>query len=59
MKYLVIHEKTKTGDSSDVPDLPGCIAAGDDFSETQSLMARAIEMHLAGMREDIRDSDDV
>jgi predicted RNase H-like HicB family nuclease len=52
MKYVVIYEKTDTGYSSYVPDLPGCIAAGDDLAETKALMERAIEMHLAGMRED-------
>jgi predicted RNase H-like HicB family nuclease len=52
MKYVVIYEKTSTGDSCYAPDLPGCIAAGDDLRETEALMRRAIEMHLAGMRED-------
>lgn len=52
MKYVVIYEKTDTGYSSYVPDLPGCIAAGDDLAETKALMERTIEMHLAGMRED-------
>jgi predicted RNase H-like HicB family nuclease len=52
MKYAVIYEKTSTGYSCYAPDLPGCIAAGDDLAETKSLMERAIEMHLAGMRED-------
>ena len=27
-KYLVIYEKTKSGYSVYVPDLPGCIATG-------------------------------
>ena len=52
MKYLVIYEKTGTGYSCYAPDLPGCIAAGDDLPETKSLMEQAIEFHLAGMRED-------
>ena len=52
MKYVVIYEKTSTGYSCYAPDLPGCIAAGDDLPETKALMERAIEMHLAGMRED-------
>ena len=41
MKYVVIYEKTSTG----------CVAAGD-LAETKDLMERAIEIHLAGMRED-------
>jgi len=52
MKYVVIYEKTSTGYSCYAPDLPGCIAAGDDLAETKGLMERAIEMHLRGMRED-------
>ncbi|HTB13659.1 MAG TPA: type II toxin-antitoxin system HicB family antitoxin [Bryobacteraceae bacterium] len=51
MKYVVIYEKTGTGYSSYAPDLPGCVAAGDDSAETKALMERAIEMHLRGMRE--------
>jgi predicted RNase H-like HicB family nuclease len=52
MKYVVIYEKTSTGYICYVPDLPGCIAAGKDLSETKALLEGAIEMHLAGMRED-------
>ncbi len=52
MKYVVIYEKTNTGYSCYAPDLPGCVAAGDDLAETKALMERAIEMHLVGMRED-------
>jgi predicted RNase H-like HicB family nuclease len=52
MKYVVIYEKTGTGYSCYAPDLPGWVAAGDDLAETKALMERAIELHLAGMRED-------
>lgn len=52
MKYAVIYEKTDTGYSAYVPDLPGCIAAGDTLDQTSQLMLEAIEFHLAGMRED-------
>jgi predicted RNase H-like HicB family nuclease len=52
MKYVAIYEKTNTGYSCYAPDLPGCIAAADDLAETKALMERAIEMHLAGLRED-------
>lgn len=43
---------TRTGFSAHVPDLPGCIAAGRTLGETKRLMAKAIEMHIALMRED-------
>jgi predicted RNase H-like HicB family nuclease len=52
MRYAVIYEKTDTGYSAYVPDLPGCIAAGDTLEQTSQLMLEAIEFHLAGMRED-------
>jgi predicted RNase H-like HicB family nuclease len=52
MKYLIIYEKTDTGYSAYVPDLPGCIAGGLTFEGTTELMRGAIQMHLAGMRKD-------
>ena len=52
MKYAVLFEKTNTGYSAHVPDLPGCVAAGATLEETAELMRKAIQMHLAGMRED-------
>jgi predicted RNase H-like HicB family nuclease len=52
MKYAVLFEKTETGYSAYVPDLPGCVAAGATLQETAGLMRKAIQMHLAGMRED-------
>lgn len=52
MKYAVIYEKTATGYSAYVPDLPGCIAAGATLEETAELMRGAVEMHLETMRED-------
>jgi predicted RNase H-like HicB family nuclease len=47
MKYAVIYERTATGYSAYVPDLPGCVSAGDTLQETEDLMRGAIEMHLA------------
>ena len=52
MKYAVLFEITATGFSAHVPDLPGCVAAGTTFEETADLMCKAIQMHIAGMRED-------
>jgi predicted RNase H-like HicB family nuclease len=48
----MIYEKTDTGYSCYVRDLPGCIAADDDLAQTKNLMRRAIEVHLARMRKD-------
>jgi predicted RNase H-like HicB family nuclease len=52
MTYTVIYEKTATGYSAYIPDLPGCIAAGRTLDETQKLMSEAVEMHLEAMKED-------
>jgi predicted RNase H-like HicB family nuclease len=52
MQYAVIFEKTATGYSAYVPDLPGCVAAGATHDETAELMRIALRMHLDGMRED-------
>ena len=52
MNFAVIYEKSTTGYSAYVPDLPGCIAAGATFEETAELIRGAIEMHLESMRED-------
>jgi len=52
MRYLVIVMPTENGWSAHVPDLPGCVAAGESRDETIELMRGAIEMHLDGMRED-------
>ena len=38
MKYAVLFEKTSTGYSAHVPDLPGCVVAGPTFGETAELM---------------------
>lgn len=51
MTYTVIHEKTSTGYSAYVPDLPGCVAAASTLTEVKALMEEAIEMHLETMRE--------
>jgi predicted RNase H-like HicB family nuclease len=52
MKYAVIYEKTPTGYSAYVPDLPGCAAAGATFPEAAELIRGAIELHVETMRED-------
>jgi predicted RNase H-like HicB family nuclease len=51
-EYTVVIEKSRTGYSAYVPDLPGCVAAAKTVDETESLMRGAIRLHLEGMRED-------
>jgi len=48
-KYLVIFEKTRTGYSAYVPDLPGCISTGKTKKEIEQNIQEAIEFHLEGM----------
>jgi predicted RNase H-like HicB family nuclease len=42
MRYAVLFEKTDTGYSAYVPDLPGCVAAGATLEETTGLIRGAI-----------------
>ena len=52
MNFAVIYEKTSTGYSAYVPDLPGCVAGGATLEETTELIRGAIELHLETMRDD-------
>lgn len=52
MKYLVVIEKGERNFSAYVPDLPGCVAAGDTLEEIERLIRKAIEIHIEGLRED-------
>ena len=51
MKYAVVIEKTDNGYSAYLPDLPGCIAAGDTLEETEDLIQEAVCYHLEMLRE--------
>ena len=52
MRYLVVVEKGPKSFGAYVPDLPGCIAAGDSKAEVLKLIREAIEFHLEGLKED-------
>ena len=52
MQYLVIVEKGTKSFGAYVPDLPGCIAAGDTREEVLELIHEAIEFHIEGLKED-------
>ena len=52
MKYVAIVVKAGNGYSAYLPDLPGCIAAGDTFEETSRLIREAATLHVEGMVED-------
>lgn len=51
-KFVVLFEKSSTGYGAYVPDLPGCVATGNTLEEARCRMAKALELHLAAMRED-------
>lgn len=52
-KYLIVIERADDGGyGAWAPDLPGCVALGDTIEECEQSMREAIELHLAGMRED-------
>lgn len=52
MRYAVVIEQAGNNYSAYVPDLPGCIATGATKDKVESLIHDAIELHLAGIRED-------
>ena len=52
MKYAVVIEKENNKFGAYVPDLPGCIAAGDTKEEVKQLIQEAIELHIEALKED-------
>ena len=51
MKYVVVYERTPNNWSAYVPDLPGCVAAGDTREEVERLIREAIALHLGALRD--------
>jgi predicted RNase H-like HicB family nuclease len=51
MKYAVIIEKTGTGYSAYVPDLPGCVSVGGTREEMDRNIREAIALYLDELRE--------
>ena len=53
-RYLVVIERAEDGSySAYVPDLPGCVAVGQDTIEaTKRLIGQSIEAHIHGLVED-------
>lgn len=50
MRYLVRIYRQGDDYSAMVPDLPGCVAAGDSVEEVRDLIAEAIRLHIDLMR---------
>ena len=51
-EYAVVHEQAGNNFSAYVPNLPGCIAAGETLAETKQLIREAINLHVASIRND-------
>ncbi len=51
-KYAIVVERAKRNYAAYVPDLPGCVATGKTVEETERRLREAIEVHVAGLRED-------
>ena len=52
MHYLVVIEKGPNSFGAYVPDLPGCIAAGESREEVLTLIREAIELHIETLKGD-------
>jgi predicted RNase H-like HicB family nuclease len=50
MQSLVVVEEGPTSFGAYVPDLPGCVAAGETREEALTLIRDAIEFHLEGLK---------
>lgn len=51
-RYAIVVERAKKNYAAYVPDLPGCVATGATVEETERRLREAIELHVAGLRED-------
>ncbi|BBL69623.1 type II toxin-antitoxin system HicB family antitoxin [Methylogaea oryzae] len=54
MRYLVVLEEGPASFGAYVPDLPGCVAAGESREEVLALIREAIEFHIEGLKEEGR-----
>ena len=52
MKYAIVIERTPSGYSAYVPDLPGCVAAAGSYETAEELIHEAVVFHLESLRGD-------
>lgn len=52
MRYAIVIEKAESNYAACVPHLPGCVTTGATISEVEQGIREAIELHIAGLRED-------
>ena len=51
MRYTVVIEQAPGNLAAYVPDLPGCVATGDNLEELLEQMREAIEFHIESLRD--------
>lgn len=52
MRYVVVIERSPDGGYwACVPDLPGCVSAGDTPEEARANIQEAVEAHVESLRE--------
>ena len=49
MQYIVVFEQAPNNWSAYVPDLPGCVAAGDTREETEELIREAVALRVQSL----------
>jgi len=49
-RYMVVLERDERSWGAHVPDLPGCIAAGETREEALKLIREAIDFHIEGLK---------
>ena len=52
MRYAVVIERGPETFGAYVPDLPGCVAAGETRDEVVRLIQEAIKLHLETLKEE-------
>jgi len=53
MDYVVVIEQGPNSFGAYVPDLPGCVVAGETREEVMQLIREAIAFHIEGLRADV------
>lgn len=51
-RFLIVVERARGNYSAYSPDLPGCVATGSTREQATRRMHEAIQLHVAGLRED-------
>ena len=52
MRYAIVIEGEPGHYSAYVPDLPGCVSAGETMNDVTHELTEAIQLHIEGIKED-------